>query len=91
MNDPTPAPAIDLGRRLTEDVLTPMKGVFVGKDEIIDLLGVCLIAGENLFLHGPPGTAKSAVYPGARGTPRGASLRLPADPFHRAKRAVLAV
>ena len=60
MNDPTPAPAIDLGRRLTEDVLTPMKGVFVGKDEIIDLLGVCLIAGENLFLHGPPGTAKSA-------------------------------
>ena len=38
-----------------------MKSVFVGKDEIIDLLGICLVAGENLFLHGPPGTAKSAL------------------------------
>src|SRR5262245_1516297 len=38
-----------------------MKDAFVGKDEIIDLLGVCLVAGENLFLLGPPGTAKSAL------------------------------
>jgi MoxR-like ATPase len=38
-----------------------MKQVFVGKDEIIDLLGVCLVARENLFLLGPPGTAKSAL------------------------------
>ena len=44
-----------------DEVLVPMKSVFVGKDEIIDLMGVCLIAGENLFLHGPPGTAKSAL------------------------------
>lgn len=50
-----------LGRRLVEDVLGPMKCAFVGKDEIIDLLGVCLVAGENLFLLGPPGTAKSAL------------------------------
>ena len=38
-----------------------MKSVFVGKDEVIDLLGVCLIAGEHLFILGPPGTAKSAL------------------------------
>src|SRR5688572_12196321 len=38
-----------------------MKRAFVGKDEIIDLLGICLVAGENLFLLGPPGTAKSAL------------------------------
>jgi MoxR-like ATPase len=38
-----------------------MKRAFVGKDEIIDLLGVCLVGGENLFLLGPPGTAKSAL------------------------------
>src|SRR4029077_6981966 len=38
-----------------------MKGAFVGKDEIIDLLGVCLVGGENLFIMGPPGTAKSAL------------------------------
>lgn len=38
-----------------------MKRDFVGKDEIIDLLGVCLVGGENLFLFGPPGTAKTAL------------------------------
>ena len=50
-----------IGRRLTEEVLQPMKRAFVGKDEIIDLLGVCLVGGENLFILGPPGTAKSAL------------------------------
>lgn len=50
-----------LGRRLVDEVLAPVKSVFVGKDEIIDLMGICLVAGENLFLHGPPGTAKSAL------------------------------
>ena len=38
-----------------------MKREFVAKDEIIDLLGVCLLGGENLFILGPPGTAKSAL------------------------------
>ncbi|MBI1246250.1 AAA domain-containing protein [bacterium] len=38
-----------------------MKKAFVGKDEIIDLLGICLVARENLFILGPPGTAKSAL------------------------------
>jgi MoxR-like ATPase len=38
-----------------------MKSAFVGKDEVIDLLGVSLAAGENLFILGPPGTAKSAL------------------------------
>ena len=38
-----------------------MKLAFVGKDEVIDLLGVSLVAGENLFILGPPGTAKSAL------------------------------
>ncbi len=42
-------------------VLTHIKNTFVGKDEIIDLLGICLIARENAFLLGPPGTAKSAI------------------------------
>ena len=50
-----------LGRRLVDEVLAPMKSVFIGKDEIIDLMGVALVAGENLFLLGPPGTAKSAL------------------------------
>ncbi|ABG58963.1 AAA family ATPase [Cytophaga hutchinsonii] len=42
-------------------VLKHIKTSFVGKDEIIDLLGISLIARENAFLLGPPGTAKSAI------------------------------
>src|SRR3954465_1370043 len=52
---------IEITSRLTAEVLTPMKNAFVAKDEIIDLLGICLIGGENLFILGPPGTAKSAL------------------------------
>jgi MoxR-like ATPase len=42
-------------------VLQFVKDSFVGKNEIIDLLGISLIARENAFLLGPPGTAKSAI------------------------------
>lgn len=59
MSDPTHL--LTLGQRLRDDVIGPMKQAFVAKDEVIDLLGVALAAGENLFLHGPPGTAKSAL------------------------------
>jgi MoxR-like ATPase len=60
MSEPDPQ-ALERGPRLVREVLSPMKQTFVGKDEVIDLLGVCLAAGENLFLLGPPGTAKSAL------------------------------
>ena len=50
-----------MARKIRDEVLAPLKRAFVGKDEIIDLLGVSLTARENLFLHGPPGTAKSAL------------------------------
>ena len=43
------------------NVLNYVKDSFVGKDEIIDLLGISLVARENAFLLGPPGTAKSAI------------------------------
>jgi MoxR-like ATPase len=56
-----PKDSVGLGRRLATEVLEPMKRAFVGKDEIIDLMGICLVAGENLFLLGPPGTAKSLL------------------------------
>jgi MoxR-like ATPase len=52
---------LELARRLNDEVLAPLKTEFVGKDEVIDLLGVSLVAGENLFILGPPGTAKSAL------------------------------
>lgn len=55
----TESPSI--GQRLQSEVLNPMKHEFIGKDEIIDLLGVGLLGGENLFILGPPGTAKSAL------------------------------
>ncbi|HEX5219617.1 MAG TPA: AAA family ATPase [Verrucomicrobiae bacterium] len=52
---------IEISARLAAEVLEPMKRTFVGKDEVIDLLGICLVGGENLFILGPPGTAKSAL------------------------------
>lgn len=42
-------------------ILDEIKNIFVGKDEVIDLLGIGLLARENVFLLGPPGTAKSAI------------------------------
>lgn len=42
-------------------VLSHVKAAFVGKNTIVDLLGIGLVARENLFLLGPPGTAKSAL------------------------------
>jgi MoxR-like ATPase len=42
-------------------VLKHIKETFIGKDEIVDLLGIGLLAKENAFLLGPPGTAKSAI------------------------------
>src|SRR5882724_4618353 len=61
MTDATNGHVLEPSRRLIDGILKPLKDCFVGKDEIIDLLGVCLVAGENLFLLGPPGTAKSAL------------------------------
>ena len=55
-----PSP-IDLARRLNGEILNSLKAAFVGKNEVVDLLGVCLVASEHLFILGPPGTAKSAL------------------------------
>jgi MoxR-like ATPase len=57
----TPDAIAELAKRFAAEVLTPLKHAYVGKDEIIDLMGVSLAARENLFLYGPPGTAKSAL------------------------------
>src|SRR5690242_2505853 len=51
----------DLADRLRAAVTDPLKGRFVGRDEVIDLVAVAAVAGEHLFLYGPPGTAKSLL------------------------------
>jgi MoxR-like ATPase len=48
-------------QELRERVLEPLRRTFVGKQEVVDVLGVCLVASEHAFLYGPPGTAKSAI------------------------------
>lgn len=53
----TDAPADRLRRRATD----PLKARFVGRDEVIDLIALAAVAGEHLFLYGPPGTAKSLL------------------------------
>lgn len=47
--------------RLQARVLDPLKARFVGRDEVIDLIALAAVAGEHLFLLGPPGTAKSLL------------------------------
>ena len=47
--------------RLQREVIAPLKARFVGRDEVIDLIALAVVAGEHLFLHGPPGTAKSLL------------------------------
>jgi MoxR-like ATPase len=51
----------DTVARLQCEVVAPLKQRFVGRDEIIDLIALAVVSGEHLFLHGPPGTAKSAL------------------------------
>jgi MoxR-like ATPase len=46
---------------LRREVIEPLKQRFVGRDEVIDLIALAVVAGEHLFLYGPPGTAKSAL------------------------------
>src|SRR5947209_530043 len=47
--------------RLQREVVDVLKQRFVGRDEVVDLIALAVVAGEHLFLHGPPGTAKSAL------------------------------
>ena len=52
-----------MAARLTSEIVEPLKRRFVGRDEVVDLIALAVVAGEHLFLHGPPGTAKSGVSP----------------------------
>jgi len=38
-----------------------LESAFLGKDEVIRLLLIAVVAGEHAVLIGPPGTAKSAL------------------------------
>jgi MoxR-like ATPase len=51
----------DIPRRLRAAVTDRLKARFVGRSEVVDLIALAVVAGEHLFLFGPPGTAKSAL------------------------------
>jgi MoxR-like ATPase len=51
----------DTVQKLRLDVVDELKRRFVGRDEVVDLIALAVVAGEHLFLYGPPGTAKSAL------------------------------
>lgn len=51
----------DTVTRLRAEVIEPLKRRFVGRDEVVELIALAVVSGEHLFLHGPPGTAKSAL------------------------------
>lgn len=50
-----------IAAQLQSAVAEPLKQAFVGRDEVIDLIALAAVAGEHLFLYGPPGTAKSLL------------------------------
>ena len=52
--------AAPLHQRLRQ-VAQTLQGQFIGKDEIIRLMSIAIVAGEHCVLLGPPGTAKSAL------------------------------
>ena len=52
--------AAPLHQRLRQ-VAQTLQRQFIGKDEIIRLMSVAVVAGEHCVLLGPPGTAKSAL------------------------------
>src|SRR3954470_6990573 len=47
--------------RLRREVVEVLQQRFVGRDEVVELIALAVVAGEHLFLYGPPGTAKSAL------------------------------
>src|ERR1700682_3299718 len=47
--------------QVRREVLEPLKSRFVERGEVIALMALAVVAGEHLFLYGPPGTAKSAL------------------------------
>ena len=51
----------DVVARLRHGVIEPLRERFVERGEVVDLIALALVAGEHLFLYGPPGTAKSAL------------------------------
>ncbi len=63
MNDSSSGNGANLavGQRLEREVVEPLRQRFVGRDEVIHLIAVAVVAREHLFLFGPPGTAKSAL------------------------------
>ncbi len=61
----------DTVARLNREVVDVLKRRFVGRDEVIDLIALAVVAGEHLFLFGPPGTAKSALIRQFAGAVRG--------------------
>ena len=78
----------DTVARLRREVVEPIKKRFVGRDEIVDLMVLAATAGEHLFLHGPPGTAKSALIRQFALAVRASYFEYLLDPVFRAERSL---
>ena len=52
-------PEVEDLRKRVNSLRYSLSRYFVAKDEVIDLMVVCMVAQEPLLMVGPPGTAKS--------------------------------
>ena len=57
MSAPTDLPLHERMRQVADT----LRQTFIGKDEVIRLMCIAVVAGEHCVLIGPPGTAKSAL------------------------------
>lgn len=53
------AQAVEPARDRINRLVRELSRYFVGKDELLELMALCTVAGEPLLLVGPPGTGKS--------------------------------
>ena len=74
--------------RLRRHVVDPLKRRFVGRDEVIDLIALAVVAGEHLFLLRPAGHGQVGARPPVRRGGARPLLRVPADALLRAERDV---
>jgi MoxR-like ATPase len=49
-----PEENLAVAQRLQREVIEPLQQRFVGREEVIHLIALAVVAREHLFLHGPP-------------------------------------
>ena len=61
VNAPLNPAVLQSAQAKMSQIFVEMNNLFVERDELIKLMELAIVTGTNLFMLGPPGTAKSAI------------------------------